>query len=136
MTVWSPNHKPFFPIFKGHYKLILGGELVCIFVILLFLCLSFHTCVDVFFWVFQERQEHSNQYLLPLLATSRLWVLDWDLWCIWAFYCIWALCCMCVLSQIAKWGDCWFWVYNVGKPWQKLSLIGLERSTLKSKTKN
>ena len=29
-----------------------------------------------------------------------------------------------------------FWVCNVGKLWQKLSLIGLEWSTLKSNTKN
>ena len=28
---------------------------------------------------FQERQVHSDQNLFPLIATSRLGVLDWDL---------------------------------------------------------
>ena len=101
----------------------LGGELVYIFVIccycisiicfwfhiccyLLFICLYFHTCSDVLFWVFQERHVHFDQDLLPLLVTSSLGVLDWDLWCIWTFYCMRALCCMYVLSQIVKWGDC------------------------------
>ena len=29
----------------------------------------------------------SDQDLLPLLATFRLEILDWDLWCIWKIYC-------------------------------------------------
>ena len=53
----------------------------------LFICLYFHTCGDVHFWVFQERQVHFDQNLLPLQATFRFEVLDWDLWCNWAFYC-------------------------------------------------
>ena len=31
--------------------------------------------------MFQERQVHSDQDLLSLLATSRLGVLDWDFCC-------------------------------------------------------
>ena len=30
---------------------------------ILFICLYFHTCVDVLFWVFQERHVHSDQGL-------------------------------------------------------------------------
>ena len=56
----------------------LGGELDCIFVDLLFLFFC-HTCGYAFCLVFQEKQVHSDQDLLPLLATSRLGVLDWDL---------------------------------------------------------
>ena len=89
------------------------------------------------FECFQERQIHSNQDFLPLHATSRLGVLYWDLWYIWAFYYIWALCyVVCVFCHGLPKGEIVrFWVCNVGKPWQKLSLIGLEWSTLKSKTK-
>ena len=59
----------------------LGGELEFTFFIywfILFIYLSFDTRVDVFFWVFQERQVHSDQDLVPPLATFRLGVLDWD----------------------------------------------------------
>ena len=63
----------------------LGGELVCIFVICfsliiycLYVFLSTHAVMCSFEW-FQERYVHSDQDLLPLLATSRLRVLDWDL---------------------------------------------------------
>ena len=75
----------------------LGGELVCMFIFavayllswwfILFICLYFHTCVDVLFWVFQKRQIHSDQHLLHLFATFGLEVLDWSLWCNWAYYC-------------------------------------------------
>ena len=37
--------------------------------------------------MFKEKQVHSNQDLLPLLANPGLGVLDWDLLCIWVFYC-------------------------------------------------
>ena len=72
----------------------LWGELVCIFVICLsliiyclYVFLSTHAVTCSFEW-FQERQVHSDQDLLPLLATSRLGVLDWDFWWNWAFYFI------------------------------------------------
>ena len=54
----------------------------------LFLYSASYFCLHVFlsthalmcsFECFQERQVHSDQDLLPLLATSRLGVLDWDL---------------------------------------------------------
>ena len=92
------------------------------------------------FEYFQERQVHSNQDFLPLLATSRLGVLDWDLWCIWAF-----LLYMGIMLYICFVTDCqrrrlfgfeFVMLANHDKTWQKLSLIGLEWSTLKSKTKN
>ena len=60
----------------------LGGELVCICVICfsliifcLYVFLSTHTLMCSF-ECFQERQVQSDQDLLPLLTTSRLWVLD------------------------------------------------------------
>ena len=63
----------------------LWGELVCIFVICfsliiycLYVFLSIHA-VMCSFECFQERQVHTDQDLLPLLATSTLGVLDWDL---------------------------------------------------------
>ena len=104
----------------------LGGELVYFFFfifyfILLFICLSFHTCVDVFVECFRKDRYILIKTFYLLLATSRLGVLDWDLWCIWAFYCIWALCCMCVLSRIVKGEIVRFWVCNVGKPWQNMT---------------
>ena len=76
-------------IWKVFYVSNLEGELVFVFILcfILFICLSFHTYVDVFFWVFQERQVYFDQDLLTLLATFRLGVLDWDLWCNWAIYC-------------------------------------------------
>ena len=58
---------------------------------LLFICLYFRPCSDVLFWVFQERQVHSDQDLLSLIVTCRLGVLDWDLWCNWAYYCNWVV---------------------------------------------
>ena len=100
----------------GEYKKLfdvsnLGGGLVyfCFFIfcfILFFICLSFHTCGDVFVECFRKDRYILIKTFYLLLATSWLGVLDWDLWCIWSFYCIWALCCMCVLSRIAKGGDC------------------------------
>ena len=91
------ENKSFYFLFF-YYVSNLGGELVCMFYLLLlhicyllFICLYFHTCIDVLFWVFQERQVYSNQDLLPLLATFGLEVLDWNLWCILAFYCNWVV---------------------------------------------
>ena len=74
----------------------LGGELVCIFVICFsliiygfYVFLSTHV-VMCSFECFQEREVRFDQDLLPLIATSRLGVLDWDFCCIWAFllYCV------------------------------------------------
>ena len=42
---------------------------------LLSICFYFHTCIDVLFWVFQGRQVHFNQDLLPPFVTSELEVL-------------------------------------------------------------
>ena len=61
----------------------LGGELVyfCFYICVsncLYVFLSMHV-VMCFLDYFQERQVHSDQNLLPLIATSRLGVLDWDL---------------------------------------------------------
>ena len=60
----------------------LGVELVCFSLLMvsyllslwfiLFIFFYFHTCIDVLFWVFQERHVHSDQDLLPLLATIAL----------------------------------------------------------------
>ena len=104
----------------------LGGELVyfCFYIV-------FHIIVYMSFFphirwcvleCFQERQVHSNQDLLHLFVTSRLGVLDWDLWCIWAFYCIWELCyVVCVFCHGLPKGEIVrFWVCNVGKPWQNM----------------
>ena len=75
----------------------LGGELVCIFVICFsliiygfYVFLSTHV-VMCSFECFQERQVHFDQDLLPLIATSRLGVLDWDFCCIWAFLLYWVV---------------------------------------------
>ena len=64
------------------YLFCLGGELVCIFVICfsliiycLYVFLSTHALM-CFLECFQEKQVHSDQDLLPLIATSRLGVLD------------------------------------------------------------
>ena len=55
------------------------------------------------------RNQISSQVLLPLLATSRLGVLDWNLWCIWAIIYYWAifalsiLCCvMCFVTDCQR----------------------------------
>ena len=71
----------------GEYKKLfvvsnLGGELVYFFIfcfILLFICLSFHTCVDVFVECFMKDRCILIKTFYLLLATSRLGVLDWDL---------------------------------------------------------
>ena len=91
------------------------------FHIIIYVFLSTHV-VMCSFECFQERQVHSNQDLLPLFVTSRLGVLDWDLWCIWAFYCIWELCyVVCVFCHGLPKGEIVrFWVCNVGKPWQNM----------------
>ena len=47
--------------------------------ILLFICLSFHTCVDVFVECFKKNRCILIKTFYLLLATSRLGVLDWDL---------------------------------------------------------
>ena len=104
--IWESCLKRFLTVFmKGEMKLFLkgekkkifdaGGELVsmfviccyCIYIYIYIICLYFHTCIDVLFWVFHERQVHSDQDLLPLIATFKLGVLDWDLWCNWVYYC-------------------------------------------------
>ena len=80
--------------FRGRWNCFWKGEMkfFCYFLLLhicyvLFIYLYCHTCGDVLFWVFQERQVHSNQDLLSFIATSRLGVLDLDLWYNWAYYC-------------------------------------------------
>ena len=63
----------------------LGGEFVCIFVICFSLIIYFlyvflfTHAVMCSFECFKERQVHSDQDFLPLLATFKLGVLDWDL---------------------------------------------------------
>ena len=105
------NLKSFLAIFMGRWNCFLkgekikvfdisnlGGELVCFSLLLMlyllfifFICLYFHTYGDVLFWVFQERQVHSDQDLRPLLATFRFEVINWDLWCNWTFYSNWVI---------------------------------------------
>ena len=71
--------------------------LVCIFVIcfsLIIYCLYVlfsKNAVMCFLQCFQERQVHYDQYLLPLIATSRLGVLDQNFCCIWAFLLYWVV---------------------------------------------
>ena len=79
--------KRFLPIFIfGRVSLHVCYLLLLHICYLLFICLYFHTCINVLFWVFQERKVHSDQDLLPFLVTFGLEVLDWNLWCICAFY--------------------------------------------------
>ena len=54
----------------------LGGELVCIFVVFLFICLSFHTCGDVFVECFRKGRYILFKTFYLLLATSWLGILD------------------------------------------------------------
>ena len=80
---------------------------ICVSYYCLYVFLSTHAVMCSFEW-FQERQVHSVQDLLSLLATSRLGVLDWDLWWNWAFYFIGLFLylsisfCMYVLSRMPK----------------------------------
>ena len=84
---------------KSFWCILLRGRVslhVCYLLLLhisylLFIYLYFHTCGDVHFWVFQERQVYSNQDLLSPLATFRFEVLGWNLWYNWAFYCNWVV---------------------------------------------
>ena len=104
---------------------------------LLFIYLYFHTCIDVLLWVFQERQVYSNLDLLPLLATSRLGVLDWDLWYIFGHFIVYGHYVVCKFCHGLPKGEIVrIWVCRVSKSWQKVSFIELERCTFKSKTKN
>ena len=104
---------------------------------LLFIYLYFHTCIDVLLWVFQERQVYSNQDLLPLLATSKLGVLDWDLWYIFGHFIVYGHYVVCKFCHKLPKGEIVrIWVCSVGKSWQKVSFIELEWWAFKSKTKN
>ena len=93
---------------KGRVSLLLFLYLCFI----LFICLSFHTCIYVFVECFRKDRYILIQTVYLLLATSWLWVLDWDLYCNWAFYCIGLFLylsisfCMKVLSRITKGRDC------------------------------
>ena len=111
----------FFNVSKLRGRVSLLLFLYCVSYYCLYIFLSTHS-VMCSFECFQERQVHSNQDLLHLFVTSRLGVLDWDLWCIWAFYCIWELCyVVCVFCHGLPKGEIVrFWVCNVGKPWQNM----------------
>ena len=84
----------------GEYKKFfdvsnLGEELVyfCFYICVpycLYVFLSKHAVICSF-ECFQERQVHSDQDILPLLATSRLGVLDQNFCCIWAFLLYWVV---------------------------------------------
>ena len=108
--------------------------------LLLFICLSFHTCSDVFFWVFSRKT--GTYWSRPSTSSCNFYVRSLRLGFV--MY-LGILLYMSILLYLCFVTNCqrgrllgfeFVMLANHDKTWQKLSLISLEWSTLKLKTKN
>ena len=120
VTVYGSHSVKFAYIERDSIFLQVNPHFILCF-ILLVICLSFHTCSDVFVECFKKDRCILIKTFYLLLATSRLGVLDWDLWYIGHFivYGHYVVCVFC--HGLPKGEIVRFWVCNVGKPWQNMT---------------